>query len=265
MNLFLHNESELKLVEITRGLIAEMDKLKNETESKLSKTTFGSSLNLSNGVYFLNYNTKDGFVISKPKLKKDEDEIDYYYDFLERENFKSLSFNKITQQIEEYLLKKEKVSDNKGSIYLVTDGKYTKIGATSYNVNKRLSELQTGNAKKLKLIYSYKVKNKFTTESFLHDLFKEKNVLNEWFELSFKDIDKIMNEKYDVRSETVKISKEDIKNIENTVDSIIEDFNNFKTKIYSRHNRKNFILYKNFAQTLSPKEAKLLNIKEYKF
>ena len=90
--------------------------------------------------------------------------------------------------------------DSRGLIYLITDKEYTKIGATSYNVEKRLSELQTGNPKKLEVIGSYRVKNKLTTEKFLHKKFKEKNILGEWFKLDQKEITDILIEKFNIEN-----------------------------------------------------------------
>jgi hypothetical protein len=93
--------------------------------------------------------------------------------------------------------------DGKGFIYLVSDGHYTKIGATSYNVKKRLNELQTGNAKKLKIIDSYRVDHKITTERYLHEMFSEKRVLGEWFMLNDVDIHAILSNRYDIKKKNI--------------------------------------------------------------
>ena len=146
-----------------------------------------------------------------------------------------------SKDIEKFVQKtKENISDKKGSIYLITDGKYTKIGATSYNVKKRLNELQTGNAKLLKIIYSYKVNNKMSTEKFLHKMFEEKNVLGEWFELGFEDINYIITNKFFIENkkfcldiEKEKVLKEYFEDLTKTHDIYIHKiFKRFKNKMY---------------------------------
>ena len=102
--------------------------------------------------------------------------------------------------------------DTKGKIYLITDGEYTKIGATSYNTKKRLNELQTGNPKKLIEIGNYNVNNKITTEKMLHDKYAHKHILGEWFKLNSIDINNILlsqeqivySSKYQVVNELIK-------------------------------------------------------------
>lgn len=86
-------------------------------------------------------------------------------------------------------------SDGRGTIYLVTDGENTKIGATTYNTQKRLNELQTGNAKRLMIVGSYEVENKLSSERALHQEYQDKNILGEWFKLDSSDINRILAEK----------------------------------------------------------------------
>lgn len=83
--------------------------------------------------------------------------------------------------------------EGKGHIYLVSDGENTKIGATTYNPEKRLNELQVGNAKKLTLIGSYQVGRRIATESLLHASYGAKNIRGEWFKLSGNDVVDILN------------------------------------------------------------------------
>ena len=65
-----------------------------------------------------------------------------------------------------------------------------KIGVT-YDVRKRLSILQTGNAFELSIVYELKTKNARETESHLHRRFASKRIRGEWFELSDADIEYI--------------------------------------------------------------------------
>lgn len=73
-------------------------------------------------------------------------------------------------------------------IKTIEDNKY-KIGKTN-NINKRLKELQTGNSNELILVDSYYSKYSSKVESALHNFFKHKNIINEWFEFDQDDINK---------------------------------------------------------------------------
>jgi len=86
-----------------------------------------------------------------------------------------------------------RVLEGRGKIYLISDGEYTKIGATTYDVEKRRNELQTGNAKKLDILGSYNAQRRIATERMLHKRYADKNVLGEWFRLEQDDIYKVLN------------------------------------------------------------------------
>lgn len=78
----------------------------------------------------------------------------------------------------------------KGSVYLIHDcaNDLYKIGATKSDVGKRLKKLQTGNATELTLRAHHDTDYPFRVEKMLHNYFKNKNVLNEWFDLSLEDV-----------------------------------------------------------------------------
>ncbi len=67
-----------------------------------------------------------------------------------------------------------------GYVYCITDGEYIKIG---YSVapEKRIAELQTGNARPLALLG--KVEGTLADEAALHSKYIKQNVLAEWFRL----------------------------------------------------------------------------------
>lgn len=67
-------------------------------------------------------------------------------------------------------------------IYFITDGEYTKIGKSNNPIN-RLKELQTANARVLRMLYVFDVPN--NVEVKLHTLFYENatEANNEWFDL----------------------------------------------------------------------------------
>lgn len=77
-----------------------------------------------------------------------------------------------------------------GYVYLLGDSSQNlyKIGMTTKPIEERLKELQTGNATELHLCAYHKTDYPRRVESMLHNRFKNKNILNEWFELDFKDI-----------------------------------------------------------------------------
>lgn len=78
-----------------------------------------------------------------------------------------------------------------GYVYLIGEvdnpGKY-KIGSTrAKNINSRLRQLQTGNSSELYIKESFETEYPFKLEKMLHNYFKDKNLILEWFELSEAD------------------------------------------------------------------------------
>lgn len=78
-----------------------------------------------------------------------------------------------------------------GYVYLIgeigNDSRY-KIGSTrSKDVNKRLKQLQTGSSSELYIKESFETDYPFKLEKMLHNRFKDKNLIGEWFELSKAD------------------------------------------------------------------------------
>lgn len=70
-------------------------------------------------------------------------------------------------------------------IYFVTDGEYLKIGYTDNDVESRISALQIGNARKLKLIGV--IDGNRDDEATLHYVFRGLRVSGEWFSCGFFD------------------------------------------------------------------------------
>jgi len=78
-----------------------------------------------------------------------------------------------------------------GCVYLLGDWEkenFFKIGVTRGDINKRIKKLQTGNGGEMFLVYKYETEHPFLMENMLHLWYKDKNILNEWFELSNEDI-----------------------------------------------------------------------------
>ena len=76
-----------------------------------------------------------------------------------------------------------------GFVYLIADneGRY-KIGSTrAKKVDKRLKQLQTGNASELCIKETFETEHPFKLEKMLHNHFENKRLSGEWFELSEAD------------------------------------------------------------------------------
>lgn len=78
-----------------------------------------------------------------------------------------------------------------GFVYLLADsGKdYTyKIGLTTGSVEKRVKELQTGNAGEIYVCRKFKTDYPQLLEQFLHRQYCKEHVRGEWFELNDEDV-----------------------------------------------------------------------------
>lgn len=77
-----------------------------------------------------------------------------------------------------------------GYVYLIYDqsNDLYKIGVTKEDPSKRMHKLQTGNPTQLCIKTIFKHEYPFRLETMLHNKFKSKQVLNEWFKLSDDDV-----------------------------------------------------------------------------
>lgn len=77
-----------------------------------------------------------------------------------------------------------------GFVYLICDPyrNLYKIGVSKNEIDKRLNQLQTGNASELHITNYYKTDYPYRIETMLHNFLKPKNVLNEWYDLSLDDV-----------------------------------------------------------------------------
>jgi hypothetical protein len=76
-------------------------------------------------------------------------------------------------------------------VYLISDlekNNIYKIGVTKYknkeDIQKRIKKLQTGNGGELHLCRYHESEYPFLIENYLHFIFQNNNIKNEWFELS---------------------------------------------------------------------------------
>lgn len=83
----------------------------------------------------------------------------------------------------------------KGYIYLLCDNKNDsfKIGKTKKSIEKRIKELQTGNSNELFIVNYHETNYPSLVENMLHKHFSEKQILNEWYQLSDEDVAKFLN------------------------------------------------------------------------
>ena len=79
---------------------------------------------------------------------------------------------------------------NKGYVYLICDANNNKfkIGMTKKSIEKRIKELQTGNANELHIANYHQTFYPYCVENMLHKYFSDKNVINEWYDLTMNDI-----------------------------------------------------------------------------
>jgi hypothetical protein len=77
--------------------------------------------------------------------------------------------------------------------FIVADGDdgYYKIGSSD-DVNKRLSQLQCGNRRKLSVYKLIECDDHFATERLIHHHFRDHRVMGEWFHLCDEDIESIV-------------------------------------------------------------------------
>lgn len=73
-------------------------------------------------------------------------------------------------------------------VYVAESNGYHKIGKTK-DVQQRLSSLQTGNPHTVRIVKTYKVKDAFHMESYLHKVLSNTRVGGEWFSASLEEIE----------------------------------------------------------------------------
>ena len=76
--------------------------------------------------------------------------------------------------------------DEEDYLYIIRNGLYYKIGYSS-NWSKRYKNYKTHSGV-VDLVYLSKQQDSFSLEAYLHNLFKDKRVNGEWFDLSNEDV-----------------------------------------------------------------------------
>lgn len=113
-----------------------------------------------------------------------KEEIDRHNEKCEEDLYKELN------ESNERAKKSHKESSN---VYFIRSDKgLVKVGV-SKNVNKRLSQLQISSPYKLELLYSFSSDKAYEDEKTLHEFLKDKQTTNEWFKISKRDVNKLIN------------------------------------------------------------------------
>ena len=78
----------------------------------------------------------------------------------------------------------------RGIVYLICDVEKNlyKIGVTTGSIENRMKKLQTGNGTELLLVNQYACDYPFKIEKMLHNHFKNRNTINEWFDLTDEEV-----------------------------------------------------------------------------
>jgi len=71
-------------------------------------------------------------------------------------------------------------------VYLITDGEFCKVGYSSTLLHERIAALQTGNARKLRVIGAWHGTTE--DEANIHDAFADRRLQGEWFDLGISEI-----------------------------------------------------------------------------
>lgn len=79
------------------------------------------------------------------------------------------------------------------TVYVIKCHKYYKIGVTQNSVEDRIGGLQVGNPYKLEIIYCLKCIDAKFMETKLHERYKHKKVIGEWFEFNNNDLEDFEN------------------------------------------------------------------------
>lgn len=242
----------------------EINRFKEKNLNRLTKYHFGTTIMLGGKCYMIkmNYN-REIFLYSIKKVMDSEGAL--IYDF----NDKKLEFKMPPKSkaldIKNSIIKKERALDGKGNIYLITDGEHTKIGTTSYPVKKRLQELQTGNSRRLKIVYFYHVKNKISTEAFLHKKFKDRHILGEWFDLKYEDVSSIINDKISIEKSIIGLSEEEMLKVDGVLDYLNSKIEDEKHKILKKEHFFIKTKLKEYSRRIPLKEAFTLKLHKMRY
>lgn len=76
----------------------------------------------------------------------------------------------------------------KGFVYLLCDGEHFKIGMTKSTIEKRISQLQTGNSNEIYISSYHQTNYPYKIEQMMHIKYGSSRVKNEWFDLTVEQV-----------------------------------------------------------------------------
>lgn len=87
---------------------------------------------------------------------------------------------------------KNKNNRPKGIVYFIKAGEHYKIGVTSKNLKDRIKFLQTGNPYPIEIIAHWVSRNYKELETKLHNRFKDKALVGEWFGFNESEVQEVI-------------------------------------------------------------------------
>lgn len=158
------------------------------------------------------------------KFVKDEQGL-YYNERMEEESIKRRKFTESRRN------NRSKVDNDNTCVYLIFDpiSRNTKIGSSN-NPERRLVELKNQNKNDFLYIIAFARGVPQTLEKELHDLYKSKNVVNEWYFLTENEISQIISSNHMI----VTSKNHMISHMENENEIVNEDNNENIKKVIKR-------------------------------
>lgn len=147
-----------------------------------------------NQTYIKNMNNQ---FCTKEEWDRIKKEIDLFYTQFNDESIYQEN-KKIDKQSDATLNKarhsdcKSKDNRPKGIVYFIKAGENYKIGVTSKNLDDRIKTLQTGNAFPIEVIAHWVSRNYNELEKKLHNRFKDKALVGEWFSFNKSEVQEVI-------------------------------------------------------------------------
>lgn len=162
--------------------------------SKHSEFTLLSPITIFNKTVLSN----NGYLLSYEEINELKGELQKLADLYEKEGVTTFDIIETNidlkaNRFKELLIPKSENSisyHKKGIVYLIkkSKSKLYKIGITR-NISNRVSQLQSSSGEKMEVIFYHSdVENYSDVELSIHNFFKNRRVLGEWFQLNNSDI-----------------------------------------------------------------------------
>lgn len=111
----------------------------------------------------------------------------------QRKKLKSHSSGSVEHpDLQEAIAELKRIQEKNSQVYFIWDGNAMKIGLTRQGAEKRIKNLQTGNSSDLEIYRTIQTPNPNQLEKFLHDVFQDKHVRGEWYDVTKEEIGKLV-------------------------------------------------------------------------